>query len=172
MSEKHLMTLRILTIKPVHIRNHYNDVIMSAIASQIIRLTNVYSTVYSDANQRKHQSSASLAFKRGIHRWPVNSPHKGPATQKMFPFDDVIANSQIITRRHLEDGIKSINVSCHSLTQYHNDSIRIACLMIYKQVISTDLSTHITWPIYMSTTVKVVSILLQRSEDYLLSAVC
>ena len=38
----------------------------------------------------KHQSSASLAFVRGIHRWPVNSPHKGPVTRKMFPFDDVI----------------------------------------------------------------------------------
>ena len=41
-------------------------------------------------NQRKHQSSASLAFVRGIHRWPVNSLHKGPVTRKMFPFDDVI----------------------------------------------------------------------------------
>ena len=38
-------------------------------------------------NQRKHQSSASLAFVRGIHRWSVNSPHKGPITWKMFPFD-------------------------------------------------------------------------------------
>ena len=46
--------------------------------------------MYSDADQRKHQSSASLAFARGIHRWPVNSPHKGPVTRKMFPFDDVI----------------------------------------------------------------------------------
>ena len=50
----------------------------------------VYSTVYSGADQRKHQSSASLAFVRGFHRWPVNSPHKGPVTRKMFPFDDVI----------------------------------------------------------------------------------
>ena len=39
---------------------------------------------------RKHQSSASLAFVRGIHRGPVNSPHKWPVTRKMFPFDDVI----------------------------------------------------------------------------------
>ena len=43
-----------------------------------------------DADQRKHQSSASLAFVRGIHRWPVNSPHKRPVTRKMFPFDDII----------------------------------------------------------------------------------
>ena len=69
---------------------HYSDVIMSAMASQITSLTIVYSTVYSGADQRKHQSSASLAFVRGIHRWPVNSPHKGPVTWKMFPFDDVI----------------------------------------------------------------------------------
>ena len=69
---------------------HYNDVIMGAIASQITSLTIVYSTVYSDADQRKHQSSASLAFVRGIHRGPVNSQHKWPVTRKMFPFDDVI----------------------------------------------------------------------------------
>ena len=62
---------------------------MGAMASQITSLTIVYSTVYSGADQRKHQSSASLAFVRGIHRSPVNSPHKWPVTRKMFPFDDV-----------------------------------------------------------------------------------
>ena len=63
---------------------------MGAKASQITSLTIVYSTVYSDADQRKHQSSASLAFVRGIHRGPVNSPHKWPVTRKIIPFDDVI----------------------------------------------------------------------------------
>ena len=63
---------------------------MGAMASQITSLTIVYSTVYSDADQRKHQSSASLAFVRGIHRGPVNSPHKWPVMRKMFPFHDVI----------------------------------------------------------------------------------
>ena len=63
---------------------------MSVMASQITSLTIVYATVYSGADQRKHQSSASLAFVRGIHRWPVNSRHKGPVTWKMSPFDDVI----------------------------------------------------------------------------------
>ena len=72
------------------VTTHYNDVIMSLIASQITSLTIVYSTVYSDANQRKHQSSASLVFVRGIHRGHMNSPHKGPVTRKIFPFDDVI----------------------------------------------------------------------------------
>ena len=55
-------------------------------------LTIVYSTIYSGADQSKHQSSASLAFVWGIHRGPVNSPHKWPVTRKMFPFDDVIMN--------------------------------------------------------------------------------
>ena len=69
---------------------HYGDVIMGAIASQITNLTIIYSTANSDADQRKHQSSASLAFVRGIHRGPVNSPRKRPVTRKRFPFDDVI----------------------------------------------------------------------------------
>ena len=63
---------------------------MSAIVSQITSLTIVYSAVYSGADQRKHQSSASQAFVLGIHRWPVDSLHKWPVTRKMFPFDDVI----------------------------------------------------------------------------------
>ena len=67
-----------------------NDVILGTIASQITSLAIVYSTVYSGADQIKHQSSASLAFVREIHRGPMNSPHKWPVTRKMFPFDDVI----------------------------------------------------------------------------------
>ena len=70
--------------------SHYCDAIMGTIASQITSLTMVYSTVYSGADQWKHQSSASLAFVWGIHRGSVNYPHKWPVTRKMFPFDDVI----------------------------------------------------------------------------------
>ena len=69
---------------------HYGDVIMSTMASQITSLTIVYSAVYSGVDQRKHQSSASLAFVRGIHRGPVNSPRKMASNAEMFPFDDVI----------------------------------------------------------------------------------
>ena len=47
-------------------------------------------SIYKGPDQRKHQSSASMAFVRGIHRWPVNSPHKRPVSRKMFPIDDVI----------------------------------------------------------------------------------
>ena len=74
----------------VRIQLHYGDVMMSAMASRITSPAIGYSTVYSGADQRKYQSFASLAFVRGIHRWPVNSPHKWPVTQKMLPFDDVI----------------------------------------------------------------------------------
>ena len=63
---------------------------MRAIASQITSRLTVFSTVYSDADQRKHQRSASPAFVLRIHRIPVISPHKWPVTRKMFPFDDVI----------------------------------------------------------------------------------
>ena len=63
---------------------------MSAMASQITGVSIVHSTLCSGANQRKYQSSASLAYVRGIHRSPVNSSHKGPVTRKMLPFDDVI----------------------------------------------------------------------------------
>ena len=70
--------------------SHYNDVIVGAIASQITSLTIAYSTVYLDTHQRKHQSSASLAFVRGIHRSPLNSPAQMAVTRKIFPFDDVV----------------------------------------------------------------------------------
>ena len=86
---------------------HYTDVTMSSMAFQITSLTIVYSTVYSDADQRKHQSSASLAFLRGIHRWPVNFPHKSPVTRKMFPFDDVImvcAHFHVLSNQELTYG--------------------------------------------------------------------
>ena len=70
--------------------DHNSDVIMNAKASQSTGVWIVCSTVCSDADQRKHQSSALLAFVRGIHRWSVDSPHKGPVTRKMFPFHDVV----------------------------------------------------------------------------------
>ena len=70
--------------------NHYSDIIMGTMASQITSLRIVHLTVYSGRDQRKHQSSASLAFVWRIHWWLVNSLHKGPVTQKMFPYDDVI----------------------------------------------------------------------------------
>ena len=65
-------------------------------ASQITRLTSVYLTVYLGVDKRKHQSSASLAFVQGIHRSSVNSPHKGPVTRKMFPYDVIMRISTCV----------------------------------------------------------------------------
>ena len=77
------------------LRIHYSVFIMRAMASQITFVSIVYPTVCSGADKIKHQSSASQAFVRGIHRWPVNSPHKGPVTRKMLPFDDVIMRTRV-----------------------------------------------------------------------------
>ena len=81
---------RILLIFHFIFSRHYSAVVMGAMASLITSLASVYSTVHPGVDQRKYQSSAPLAFVRGIHRRPVNSPHRWPVTQKMFPFDDVI----------------------------------------------------------------------------------
>ena len=94
---------------------------MTMLASQITSLTVVYSIVYSGVNQRKHQSSASLAFVREIHRGPVNFPHKGPVTRKMFPFDDVIMDH--------ENNSHCVTSSCISYIDAHQgDIICYACI--------------------------------------------
>ena len=86
---------------------------MGGIASQITSLTIVYSIVYSDADQRKHQSAASLAFVREIDRGPVNPPHKWPVTRKMFTFDDVIMNSVVL--------FLMVKTIIHQRNPMHND---------------------------------------------------
>ena len=91
---------------------HYGDGIMGTMVSQITSLTTVYSTVYSDADQRKHQSSASLAFVR-----PVNSPHKWQVTRKMFPFDDVIMYRE---QQWRSDGSPSVSIDGVSNHQPHH----------------------------------------------------
>ena len=98
--------------------SHHIDVIMGAMATQITSLTIVYSTVYSGAHQRKHQSSASLAFVRGIHQGPVNSPHKEPVTRKIFPFDDVILSPHL---RFSQSRIRALglhHVACLCATSF------------------------------------------------------
>ena len=88
---KHESTWKLLCNHNKTNHNHYSDVIMSAMAPHFTGVSIAYSSVCSGADQRKHKSSASLAFmRREFHRWPVNSPHKGPVTRKLVPFDDVI----------------------------------------------------------------------------------
>ena len=104
---------------------------MGAIVSQITSLTIVYSTVYSDVDQRKHQSAASLAFVRGIHRGPVNSPHKWPVTRKMFPFDDVIMlwNDIITTTNHSTTRPTAYFNGAYSSYIYHHSYVLCKCCL-------------------------------------------
>ena len=104
---------------------HYNDVIMDAIMSQITNLTIVDSTVYFGADQRKHQSSASLAFVRGIHRSSVNCLHKGPVTRKMFPLDDVILNAQPMANLITVQIIATLFFTIHRATLLHHNHVDV-----------------------------------------------
>ena len=92
-------------------------------------LTIVYSTVYSGADQRKHQSSVSLAFVRGIHRRPVNSPHKGPVTREMFPFDDVVLyHESMVDRIFNREGKRLFRVQ---LFEIHFDTKVLSVIGVY-----------------------------------------
>ena len=109
---------------------------MTAMASQITSITIVYSTVYSGADQRKHQSSASLAFVWEIHRWPVNSSHKGPVTRKMFPFDDVISRPLFLASRLSSP----LTLNCSAR---HRD---IFALYVISLAFKVDRNVIIYWP--------------------------
>ena len=113
-------------------KTHYGDVIMGTMASQI---TIVYSTVYSVADQWKHQSSASLAFVWGIHRGPVNSPQKWPVTRKMLPFDDVM---MWILNTWRVDSFPNI-ATCNQTTQSAHSLWKVAFRIV-----------HQIWGIYAS----------------------
>ena len=140
---------------------------MGAIASQITNLRIVFSNVYSDADQRKHQSSASQAFVRGIHRWPVNSPHKWPVTQKMFPFDDIkmglsfvrvwgenylYHNCTTLTVLWFCTTTMSLNGDIHHGLWLWNDFFRTAFIMINVAAIICLCQTNIvTWLFHVRT---------------------
>ena len=93
---------------------HYNDVIMTTMASQITNLTIVYSTVYSDADQGKHQSSASLAFVWGIHRDRWIPRTKGQLRGKCF---HLMTSSCIPTQRWAVNNTGRYNCSALLWTQ-------------------------------------------------------
>ena len=112
--------------------NNYNDVIMSPIASQITSLAIVYSTVYSDADQRKHQSFASLAVVRGIHRGQVNSPHKGPVTWK---------NAAIWWRHHVKFSWLAIIANADPIVSTDGSALRA---MTFIMTSSSGNNFHVT----------------------------
>ena len=106
--------------------SHYSDVIMSAMASQITSLTIVFSTVCLGADQRKHQSSASLAFV-----W------EGPITRKMFPFDDIIMEFQGLTLLRNEHPWPK-----YESWQIYRNSVRICIKSTLKRDILNTCLTH------------------------------
>ena len=119
---------------------HYNDVRMDAVASHITGLTIVYSTVGTGAASRKHQSSASLAFVRGIHRWPVMSPHKWPVTRKMFPFHDVIMRKECFYWWVVVD-IKAYRKFCVGMHLIHLELLSNFRYKMYGKVYALNLFT-------------------------------
>ena len=100
---------------------------MTTMASQITCLTVVYSIVYLDADQRKHQSSASLAFVKGIHQGPVNSPHKGTVTRKNV---SIWWRHYVYTYRGLQEG--PVNL-------LHPSSLRFVLKENNKQLLTHDV---------------------------------
>ena len=96
---------------------------MSAMTSQITGVLIVYSTVCSCADQRKHQSSASLAYVRGIHRWSMTSPHIRRITRKCF---HLMALSWWICRRR-----STIYSHSYVTILWHNrDCIYNVCILL------------------------------------------
>ena len=132
---------------------HNHDVILGAMASQITSLTIIWWTVYSD--QRKHQSPAWLAFVQGIHRWPVNSPHKGPVTRKMFPFDDVI----MLELQYISRNIRPVQV--HTVQGHFTDTWAIVFIIAPFQL--TNPEEH--WSMYPTNTTRIENITNNAPES-------
>ena len=111
---------------------------MGAMPSQITSLTIVYWTVYLGTDQRQHQSSASLAFVRGIHWGPVKSPHKWPVTRKMFPFDDIIMLRRSISTCITPDSCRPQMGPCWS----HEPCYQGHCDLVSRTILSHDAAAQ------------------------------
>ena len=135
---------------------YYMDVIMSAMASQITSVSIfsqlfVYVQIKENIKARRHWPLCE-----GIHRWPVDSPHKGPVTRKMFPFDDVIMLGWIhaitiytwIMNIYLVDGdFCMFNIFIHwtCFTSYMSDNISMIYIYSLSSVKLTSWYHNITW---------------------------
>ena len=89
------------------------------------------------ADQRKHQSSASTAFVSGIHRGPVNSPHKWPVTREVFPFDDIIRITKSI--RYV---MRTLMLNAMILLHF----VMRTCLMYHNYMLQLTAHTIVWWP--------------------------
>ena len=122
---------------------HYNDVIMSAMVSQITGVSIIYSTVCSGEDQRR-QTSVSLAFVGGIHC----SQHKGPVTRRMFPFDDVIMFYRMCNVRWTISWLKRVTLrdkrSLWPLTMLPSEIIMGLGWVISEQLSSVNTMVQLT----------------------------
>ena len=111
------------------------------VAPEMTSLTIVYSTVYSGTDQRKYQSSASLAFVRETHWWSVYSPHKEPVTRKLFPFDDVIMLGQWLNcpKSDLKMSNENIYKDISEYLLYMDHRFNIILLSV------SHLCSHVLW---------------------------
>ena len=147
---------------------HHNDATMSGMASQITSLTIVYSTVYLGADQRRHQSSASLAFVRGIHRRPVNSPNKWPVTRKMFP---LMTSSWTVSE--CPPGMIPISVYCYGVLKDtgHLQRNKASCSDVSGSSLSSLLDPEIRHTIAIIMTMELwVASWIRHYSDVIMSA--
>ena len=115
----------------------YSDVTMSAMASQII--WPVCSAICSGAHQKKHLSSASLAFVRGIHRWSVDCPHDGPVTRKMFLYNDVIMVKLLLSLKKWRDKVTILH-TCKTVAWFDIQTITFINLQLWTNNFSWNVS--------------------------------
>ena len=141
----------------------YNDDILREMASQITSLTIVYSTIHSVANQRKHQSSAPLAFVRGIYWCSVNSRHKGPVTRKMFSFDDVI----MFFLKHLQSPQLHIYKKGNIKDAGSDSLIHNSTAWCYPTPFEYKPCFHVRGFAFVKTVLKSKSVVIRRSWDRL-----
>ena len=132
--------------------SHYSDVIISAMAYQITDVLIVCSTVCSGADQTKHEPSASLAFVRGNHWWPLYSPHKGPVMRKMFSFGDDMKHNKHIVRSRLPmitflitDTIAAADILCVLVLFTHSLMINTLVVLCYKFKQTFYQSRNVGW---------------------------
>ena len=101
--------------------------------------------IYSGPDKKKHQSYASLASMRGIHRWPVNSLNKWPVTRKMFPFDDVIMTSKANNYRTVDIHVQTLSqYICNECTIHKTVRIPTANTLLIKATCYTLIMLNMT----------------------------
>ena len=127
---------------------HYSGVIMRVMASQITGVSIVCSTVGSNLVPRKHHFSPSLSYVRGIHRSPVNSPHKRPVSRKMFPFDDVIINVSSDGSTHMLPTHKVIAWPTDITDPHQQEKYWLS--IIFSRLILWMISNSFRWPDFLT----------------------